>query len=85
MIATEDVIGYVAATLTALSFVPQAVKVIRTRKTDDLSLRMYVITAIGLATWLVYGVWIRSFPVIVSNSLTLVLVCVILGIKIRNG
>lgn len=85
MIATEDIIGYVAATLTAISFVPQALKVIRTRETKDLSLKMYLVTTLGLATWLVYGIWIESFPVIVSNSITVVLASIILAMKLRHG
>jgi len=85
MIATEDIIGYVAATLTAISFAPQTLKVIRTRETRDLSLKMYLITTLGLATWLVYGIWIGSVPVIVSNAITVVLASVILVLKIRHG
>lgn len=78
-------IGMVAAVLTTCSFLPQAVKVIRTRQTKDLSLAMYVAFTAGVALWLVYGILLGEWPVILANAVTLVLAAIILTMKIRHG
>ena len=75
--------GYVAATLTTLAFVPQAVKTLRTRDTRSISLQMYVVFRIGIAFWLAYGLVLHSWPMIVSNIITLVLSAAILAMKLR--
>lgn len=75
--------GYVAATLTTLAFVPQAVKTLRTRDTRSISLHMYVVFTIGIAFWLAYGLVLHSWPMIVSNIITLVLAGAILAMKLR--
>jgi MtN3 and saliva related transmembrane protein len=80
-----DLIGYVAAALTTSSFVPQAIKTIRSRDTRAISLGMYVTFTIGIALWFVYGVTLGSWPVILSNVLTFLLAAVILALKIRYG
>ena len=78
-------IGYVAATLTTLAFVPQAVKTIRSRDTRGISLGMYVVFTIGIVCWFGYGIVLGSWPMIVSNAITFVLAAVILGLKLRHG
>lgn len=80
-----DAIGIVAALLTTLSFVPQAILAIRTRQTAGISLVMYSMFTLGVAVWLVYGLLIGSLPVILSNIVTLALASIILGIKIRSA
>ena len=77
--------GYVAATMTTLSFVPQAVKTIRSRDTSGLSLGMYVVFTAGIAMWLVYGIALHSIPMILANIVTFVLSATILGLKLRHG
>jgi MtN3 and saliva related transmembrane protein len=77
--------GYVAATLTTLAFVPQAIKTIRSRDTRSISLGMYVVFTIGLAFWLVYGIVLHSWPMILSNVVTLGLSSTILALKLRQG
>ena len=77
--------GYVAATLTTLAFVPQAIKTIRSRDTRSISLGMYVVFTIGLAFWLAYGVFLHSWPMILSNTITLGLSSTILVLKLRHG
>ncbi|MBW8851912.1 MAG: SemiSWEET transporter [Xanthomonadales bacterium] len=77
--------GYVAATMTTLSFVPQAAKTIRTRDTRSISLGMYVVFTAGIAMWLVYGIALHSIPMILSNIVTFVLSATILGLKLRHG
>ena len=75
--------GYVAATLTTLAFVPQAVKTIRSRDTKAISLVMYVVFTVGVVFWLAYGIALRSWPMIVSNIITLGLSGTILWLKLR--
>ena len=75
--------GYVAATLTTLAFVPQAVKTLRSRDTRGISLGMYVVFTIGVAFWFAYGLVLHSWPMIVSNAITLGLSAAILGMKLR--
>lgn len=78
-------VGFVAAVLTTIAFVPQLVKVWRTRRTEDISAGMYSIFAAGVALWLAYGVLIESWPVIVANFITLVFALAILALKLRHG
>jgi MtN3 and saliva related transmembrane protein len=88
MIATAlpgDWLGYIAATLTTAAFVPQALKTLRSRDTRALSLGMYLIFTVGIAFWLGYGLVLGSWPIILSNSLTLVLAGIILVLKLRHG
>ena len=79
-----DTIGAIAAILTTLSFLPQAIMVLRTRNTDSLSLTMYAMFTTGVSCWLVYGLMIQSMPVIVANLVTVCLAALILSMKIAN-
>ena len=79
-----DAIGIVAAFLTTLSFVPQAILVIRTRQTQGISLAMYALFTAGVAAWLVYGFILGAVPIILANAVTLALASIILVIKIRS-
>ncbi|NTW48462.1 MAG: SemiSWEET transporter [Chlorobiales bacterium] len=76
-------LGMVAAVCTTASFLPQALKTIRTKNTKDLSLGMYAVLTVGVVLWLVYGLVIRDIPVIAANSVTLFLTMTILVLKIR--
>lgn len=78
-------IGYLAACLTTLSFLPQAIKVIVTRNTQGISGLMYVMFICGLVMWLVYGLMIEDKAVSMANFLTLVFAMPILIIKLRRG
>jgi len=80
-----ELIGLAAALLTTASFVPQLVRVIRTRSAKDISLAMYLAFIAGIALWLVYGLLISSLPIILANAVTLALACAILGLKIAYG
>lgn len=80
-----DLLGYVAAILTAGAFVPQALKTIRSRDTAAISLWMYVVFTTGVAFWLAYGVALESLPIILANAVTLLLAATILALKVRYG
>lgn len=83
--ADATILGYVAALLSCLSFVPQAARTIRTRDTNGISAAMYVTFVAGTAMWLWYGAAIHSMPVMASSSVTLLLSSTILVMKLRLG
>ncbi|MBW0166218.1 MAG: SemiSWEET transporter [Vulcanococcus sp.] len=76
-------LGYVAASLTTLSFIPQAIKTLRTGDTRGISLRMYALFTAGIALWGVYGLLTGDGPLIVANAITLVAAGLILDRKWR--
>ncbi|MCI4400190.1 MAG: SemiSWEET transporter [Campylobacteraceae bacterium] len=78
-----DILGFAAAFLTTAAFVPQAIKVYKTQKTEDLSLGLFSMLFVGIFLWLIYGLMIGSSPVIAANAITLLLVAYILKKKIR--
>jgi MtN3 and saliva related transmembrane protein len=78
-------LGFTAAALTSASFIPQAVMTIRTRDTRGISRGMYIIFTVGVAFWLMYGIWLGSWPMIFANTVTLGLAATILLFKIRFG
>lgn len=80
----DEIVGGAAAVLTTASFLPQAIRVIRTNDTAAISLAMYLMFTAGVALWLVYGLAIGSAPVIVANVVTFALAAIILVQKIRH-
>lgn len=81
---TPEIISYVAAVLTTGSFLPQAVKTVRTRDTQSLSLGMYGIFTTGVFLWLIYGICLADKAIIFANAVTFVLAGAILTYKIYN-
>ena len=79
------VIGFIAAVLTTVAFVPQILKIWRARSAKDVSLGMYTVFTIGVVLWLVYGILIDSWPIILANCITLLLAGVVLAMKVRFG
>ena len=77
-------IGYIAATLTTISFVPQAIKTIRTRDTEGISVLMYLGFAVGVFLWMVYGFVRDDMVIIVANAVTFLLALPILVIALIN-
>ena len=80
-----DWVGYAAATLTTLSFVPQAILTVRTRNVSGISLGMYSCFTAGVALWLIYGFHLGEWPIIAANAITLGLASIILVTKVRHG
>lgn len=78
----QDTLGYAAAILTTGSFVPQAWLTLRTRDVNGVSLGMYSAFTVGVALWLVYGVMLGKWPIVVANAITLALATTILATKI---
>jgi MtN3 and saliva related transmembrane protein len=76
-------IGLLAAACTTFSFLPQALKTIRTKDTQSISLPMYVLFTTGTLLWLIYGAFTGNVPVYLANGITLVFALIILTYKIR--
>jgi MtN3 and saliva related transmembrane protein len=76
-------LGLLAASLTTISFLPQVLKTWKSRSAKDLSLGMFLTFTLGVALWLVYGVMITDWPVILANVVTLLLASTLLFFKLR--
>lgn len=78
-----DLIGFVAAVLTTASFVPQVWHTFQTRDVRGISLGMYSAFTAGVACWLVYGLLLGAWPIVIANCITLTLAAAILVMKLR--
>jgi MtN3 and saliva related transmembrane protein len=78
-----ELVGYLAAILTTISFVPQVWHTWRTRDVSGISLGMYVVFAAGVSLWLVYGLLLDAWPIVVANAVTLALALAIVAMKLR--
>jgi MtN3 and saliva related transmembrane protein len=78
-------IGALAAALTTLCWVPQALKIVRERETRAISLPGTLLSATGILLWLVYGLALADTPLIASSAVTLAITAAILALKIRYG
>lgn len=80
----SELIGFAAAFCTTAAFIPQVIHSIKTQDLSGISLGMYSIFSFGVACWLVYGLMLLSWPMIIANSITLVLACTLLVLKIKH-
>ncbi len=80
-----DSVGMIGAVLTTVGWLPQAAQIIRTRDTRAISLPGTLAFTIGIAFWLAYGLALMDWPLITSNVVTLALMGVIVGLKLRHG
>ncbi len=81
----EVLVSAIAATLTTVAFVPQAIHIIRYKETRAISLQMYVIFATGVSFWLLFGLMIWNWPMMIANTITLALALTIISMKLRYG
>lgn len=79
-----EIIGYCAAFLTTIAFLPQAIQSWRTRDLSGISLGMYFLFTVGVGLWLIYGLIIEKWPLIVANAMTFALALSILLLKLRH-
>ena len=79
------VMGLLAGMCTTAAFLPQVVKIFRTRKTEDISLGMYIILSIGILLWILYGWLNEDIPLMLANGITFILASSILIMKLRHG
>ena len=81
--AVTEVVGMVAGTLTTLAFLPQVLKIYRTKSARDVSYLMFLIFSTGVLLWLIYGILIGSAPIIAANVVTLGLAVIVIVLKVR--
>ncbi|MFK7811644.1 MAG: SemiSWEET transporter [Maribacter sp.] len=79
-----SIIGNIAALLTTISFLPQAIKTIKTKDTGSLSFPMYILFVTGVSLWLIYGTLNNQMPIILGNLVTLILAGIILGFMVKG-
>ena len=84
MFSYLELLGYTAAVLTTISFVPQVILVYKTKDTDSISLSMFLIFSIGTFTWGLYGLLLKQLPILLANGITLVLALYILYMKVTE-
>ncbi len=80
-----DAVGMTGAVLTTVCWLPQAIQIVRSRETRAISLIGTVVLTIGIVFWLIYGLALVDWPLILSNVVTLALLLVILALKLRHG
>jgi MtN3 and saliva related transmembrane protein len=80
---TGDLIGYTAAVCTTIAYIPQVIKVIKTKKTNDISTAMFILISGGVLLWLIYGIILVSIPMIIANGVTFILSFYIFIMKIK--
>ena len=83
MAFNSEIIGLAAATLTTAAFIPQVYKTWKTKSVDELSLTMYLVFFIGIVLWLIYGIYIDSFSIILANTITGFLVLLLIYFKLK--
>lgn len=81
---SREWIGSIAAFCTTIAFLPQVFLIWKTKKTEGISLAMYLIFSSGLALWIVYGVMCGSYPLICANTITLALALIVIALKLKS-
>lgn len=81
------VIGFVAGVFTAASMLPQVIKMFKEKKASQVSIVMIMVLMIGVSLWIYYGILKDDYPIIITNSFSLLvnLIMIILRIKYRNN
>jgi MtN3 and saliva related transmembrane protein len=78
-----EILGFLAAILTTISFLPQVIKIYKSKETKSISLTMYVVLSLGILMWLIYGIHLNSLPIILANSVTAILTLFLISMKIK--
>lgn len=79
-----EILGYVAGICTAIVFLPQSIQTVKTKNVDGLSLQTYIIYAIGMLSWILYGIYLHSVQMMIFNSISLVFALIILYIILKQ-
>ncbi len=80
-----EIIGFTAAICTTSAFLPQVIHSFKTKRTKDISLPMYITLTFGAAMWFIYGIFIHSLQIILTNAVTTIFSFAILTLKIKHG
>ena len=75
-------VGFIAACLTTFGFIPQVVKVVKSKDTESISLGMYVMSVTGMSLWLIHGIYQGDVALIIANSVSVSLAGIILAYKL---
>ncbi len=78
-----ELIGFIAATLTTIAYLPQMLKIIKTKSAKGVSLYMYLVMLTGVVLWLIYGLQVNSMPIIVANTVTTIFIFIIIIYKLK--
>jgi MtN3 and saliva related transmembrane protein len=78
-----NILGLMAGSLTTIAFIPQVIKIWKTRSARDISIIMFLLFSTGVLLWLLYGIALGAAPVIIANGITLVLALAVLILKFR--
>ena len=78
-----EFVGLAAGALTTVAFLPQVIRIFKTRTAKDISLSMYLIFCTGVCLWLAYGFLINSWAILIANSMAIVLSGIVLVMKVR--
>ncbi len=79
-----EILGFVAATLTTAAYIPQVIRTLKTKSTEDLSLLMFSMMFTGMVCWMIYGYFIHNNPLIISNTIASGLSFIILYYKLKE-
>jgi len=79
-----EIVGYIAAMLSVICFIPQAIKILLTKDTNAISFWMYFLFLLSVIFWLIYGLMLGSLPIIFKNIFVIIFVGIILGLKIKD-
>ena len=79
-----EIFGYLAAILSVICFIPQAIRIIATRDTNAISFWMYFLFLLSVISWLIYGLMLDSLPIILKNIFVIIFAGIILGLKIKD-
>jgi len=79
-----EILGFLAAILTTISFLPQVIKIYKSKETKSISLTMYVVLSLGILMWLIYGIHLKSMPMIIANTISFILTVYIFFMKMRH-
>jgi MtN3 and saliva related transmembrane protein len=77
--------GFIAGGLITVSFLPQVIRVFKLKSAREISLIFTILTLIGIVCWLAYGIFLQLTPIILWNSITIILVVVLLYAKLKYG
>jgi MtN3 and saliva related transmembrane protein len=78
------ILGLAAGAFTTVAFVPQVIRTWRLKSASDLSLAMISLNATGIFLWMIYGLYVRSLPIIVANLVTFILICLVLILAVKH-
>ncbi len=81
----ENIIGYISAVCTTIAYVPQVLKVYKTKSTRDISLGMFLLMSAGITGWLAYGILLNKMPIIAANFISLLLTLYIFWVKLKHN